>query len=95
MLETLVSKKQANIKKGKTKNRKTEETKQSFTKGVDRPKANLKNDGILKGKRKQNRKKRRLLKTSLLGKSPVKLQENSLFQKRAKTTRKSKTTQQK
>ena len=88
MLGKFVWKKQANIKKGKGRKKKDKETQNSnvFQKGVDGQKA--KNE-FWKGtqkenqKRKQNRKKRRILKTGLSGtqkrKKTLKLQDNSIF----------------
>ena len=77
MLGTFVSKKQANIRKGKGKQRKNKGDNNVFQKGVDGQKAKK------KWYLKQNRKKRRILKTSLLGeqniKYPLKWQENNLF----------------
>ena len=74
MLGKFVSKKQANIRKGKGKKKKIKETQNNnvFEKGVDGQKAKKKwnferEDKKENQKRKQNRKKRRILKTGLSG----------------------------
>ena len=108
MLAKFVSKKQANINKGKGKNKKDRRnTKNVSQKGVvDGPKAkktygNFEREDRRKTRKKQNKKKRRILKTGFMGeqnrqKHP-KLQENILFgpflqNKRTKTKRKNKNT---
>ena len=90
MLGKFVWKKQANVKKGKGEKKKDKETKNIsvFQEGVDGQEAKKQME-FWKGrqkenqKRKLNRKKRRILKTGLLGtnkeKKTLKLQENSLW----------------